>query len=481
MGYHVVRAGEHSYEERPKPEGREQRPGPPRLRHLTTAAELRQSRARLWRYPPGTRGRRHADLAQEEVFVVLSGTLTMHLGEPPERVELRPQSVVAVEPGTRAPAAQRRARRRSSSSSTARRPFRRAPTSSRTRSPEQPQAAAATRPARSKTSSPSSASTRIVSPSSNSPSSSRSASGFSTMRWIARFSGRAPYVGSHPASATTSFAASVSSSARERSASRSRSRASWSSTIAPSCSRAERVELDDLVDPVQELRPEELAQRLGGADVRGHHDHRVPEVDRAALAVGQPAVVQDLEQHVEDLRVRLLDLVEQDDRVRAAADRLGELAALVVADVPGRRADQARDRVPLLVLGHVQPDHRPLVVEHELRERAGELRLPDAGRAEEDERADRPVRVLEPRAGAAECVRDRRDRLVLADDALVQPLLHVDQLLRLALEQPVDRDPRPARDDGADVVLVDLLLDHGRRRPAPAAPRAPARAPGSSP
>ena len=99
MGYHVVRAGEHSYEERPKPEGRESDPART-ASDLSTAAELRHSRARLWRYPPGTRGRRHADHAQEEVFVVLSGTLTMHLGDPPERAELPPESVVAVEPGT---------------------------------------------------------------------------------------------------------------------------------------------------------------------------------------------------------------------------------------------------------------------------------------------------------------------------------------------------------------------------------------------
>ena len=38
---------------------------------------------------------------------------------------------------------------------------------------------------------------------------------------------------------------------------------------------------------------------------------RVPEVDRAALRVGQPPVVEHLQQHVEDVRVRLLDLVEQ--------------------------------------------------------------------------------------------------------------------------------------------------------------------------
>lgn len=67
---------------------------------LTTALELKESRARLWRYPPHTTGRRHADKAQEEVFVVISGTMTMLLGEPAERVDTSPGGVVAVEPGT---------------------------------------------------------------------------------------------------------------------------------------------------------------------------------------------------------------------------------------------------------------------------------------------------------------------------------------------------------------------------------------------
>ena len=99
MGYHVVQAGEHDWEGRPNPEGREDQ-ARRTASDLTTVAALKESRARLWRYPPGTRGRRHADLAQEEVFVVVSGTLTMLLGEPPERVELPAESVVAVEPGT---------------------------------------------------------------------------------------------------------------------------------------------------------------------------------------------------------------------------------------------------------------------------------------------------------------------------------------------------------------------------------------------
>ena len=135
--------------------------------------------------------------------------------------------------------------------------------------------------------------------------------------------------------------------------------------------------------------------------------------------------------HVEHFRVRLLDLVEQHDRVGAAADRLGQLARLLVADVARRRADQPRDGVLLLVLGHVDADHRVLVVEQELGERARQLGLADAGRAEEDEAAERTVRILQAGAGAADGVGDRRDRLVLADDALVQPLLHPEQLLDL--------------------------------------------------
>jgi mannose-6-phosphate isomerase-like protein (cupin superfamily) len=96
MSFHVAHADHHQFEERPNVEGEA-----PRLAvDITGAARLQQSRARVWRYPPQTRGRRHADHAQEEVFVVVSGTLTMLLGDPPERIDVPPTSVVAVEPGT---------------------------------------------------------------------------------------------------------------------------------------------------------------------------------------------------------------------------------------------------------------------------------------------------------------------------------------------------------------------------------------------
>src|SRR5919107_1363187 len=87
----------------------------------------------------------------------------------------------------------------------------------------------------------------------------------------------------------------------------------------------ERLELDDLVDPVEELRPEELAHLLLRAQVRGHDQHGVAEVDGASVPVGQAAVVEDLQQDVEDLRVRLLDLVEEDHGIRTPPHCLRQL------------------------------------------------------------------------------------------------------------------------------------------------------------
>jgi len=97
MGYQVADASKLEWEERPPgAEGQQ----PRQAADVTTAAGLKNSRGRLWRYPAKTRGRRHADKAQEEVFVVISGRMTMLLGDPPERVDVGPESVVAVQPGT---------------------------------------------------------------------------------------------------------------------------------------------------------------------------------------------------------------------------------------------------------------------------------------------------------------------------------------------------------------------------------------------
>ena len=102
--------------------------------------------------------------------------------------------------------------------------------------------------------------------------------------------------------------------------------------------------------------------------------------------------------------------------------------------------------MPLLELAHVEADHHVLVAEERLGERPRELRLADAGRAEEQEAPVGPVRVGEPGAGAAHGLRDGLDRLVLADDALVQLLLELQEPVALLLRSAARPGCRCARE-----------------------------------
>src|SRR5581483_2896264 len=243
----------------------------------------------------------------------------------------------------------------------------------------------------------------------------------------------------------------------------------------------QRIEDDDLVDTVEQLWTEGLAQRLLhgagqllllagarlvglqeteagalellGAQVGGHDDNRVAEVHGVTVAVCQPAILQDLQQDVEDLRVRLLDLVEEDHLVGPPAHDLRELAALLVADVARRGSNEPRHRVPLLVLRHVDAHHRVLVVEQVLGQRFRQLRFAHAGGPQEDEAANGPARVLQPGPGTTDRVRDGGDSRVLPDDAVMQALLHLQKLLAFALQHAGHRDAGNAGNQLSDVML----------------------------
>ena len=246
----------------------------------------------------------------------------------------------------------------------------------------------------------------------------------------------------------------------------------------------QRVEDDHVIHPVEELGPEMLPQfathrlldraprriarlRAGfhdvlAADVGGHDDHRVAEIHGAALAVGEPAVVQDLEQEVEDVRVRLLDLVEQHHAVGAAAHRLGELAPLFVADVARRRTNHPCHRVLLHVLRHVEPHHRALVVEQEFRERTRSLGFPHTGRPEENEGTRWTVDVLQAGPAPPHGVGDRGHRGLLACNALAQLGFKTGEPLPLRFEHLGHRNARPLGHDLGDVLGVHLLLEVAR-------------------
>jgi quercetin dioxygenase-like cupin family protein len=96
MGYTVIGPDELDWETRPSEPGDAER----HRAALTERAGLQHTRANLWRYEPGAKGRRHRDMVQEETFIVIDGTLTMYLEDPPERREVPRGGLIHVESGT---------------------------------------------------------------------------------------------------------------------------------------------------------------------------------------------------------------------------------------------------------------------------------------------------------------------------------------------------------------------------------------------
>ena len=170
-----------------------------------------------------------------------------------------------------------------------------------------------------------------------------SASARRMVSWIRRCIGRAPMSGSKPFLAKCLRSVSVKVTSTFFSASCVFQLQQELVHHAQDDLLVERLEVDDGIQPVAELGREQALDvahfvarlaRVGKADgrlvhglgarVRGHDDQDVAEVGLAAVVVRQRAMVHDLQQHVEDVRVRLLDFVEQQHRVRLLRDGFGQ-------------------------------------------------------------------------------------------------------------------------------------------------------------
>jgi quercetin dioxygenase-like cupin family protein len=96
MTFRAVRPDEFEWTTRPHAAGEPAR----HVAELSERLGVAHVRGNVWRYEPGAKGRRHRHPIQEETFVVLSGALSMYLGEPPERVDVPAGGVVNVPAGT---------------------------------------------------------------------------------------------------------------------------------------------------------------------------------------------------------------------------------------------------------------------------------------------------------------------------------------------------------------------------------------------
>ena len=96
MAFSVIRPDELVWITRPHEPGEPAR----HVAELSDRAGFAHTRANIWRYEPGARGRRHRHELQEETFVVLAGTLSMYVGEPPLRQDVPTGGLIHIVAGT---------------------------------------------------------------------------------------------------------------------------------------------------------------------------------------------------------------------------------------------------------------------------------------------------------------------------------------------------------------------------------------------
>jgi quercetin dioxygenase-like cupin family protein len=96
VGFRVVAPEDFEWLTRPHEPGEPAR----HVAELSEVAGIAHTRANVWRYEPHAKGKRHRHKQQEETFVVLSGTLSMYVGEPPERHDVPAGGLIHIAPGT---------------------------------------------------------------------------------------------------------------------------------------------------------------------------------------------------------------------------------------------------------------------------------------------------------------------------------------------------------------------------------------------
>ena len=168
-----------------------------------------------------------------------------------------------------------------------------------------------------------------------------------------------------------------------------------------------------------------------------------------------------MQKYIENIGVRFFNFVEQYYRVGSAANCFGKLTALFVADVSRRRSDKAAYAEFLHVFRHIYTHHVFLIVEKRLSQRFCKLGLADAGRTEEEERADGLVRVGNARARTPYSFGDFLYGFVLTNYALMQRVAKSKQLFALALHQLRYWYARPARDYARYLLVGNAVAQQG--------------------
>ncbi len=153
-----------------------------------------------------------------------------------------------------------------------------------------------------------------------------------------------------------------------------------------------------------------------GTDIGSNDDHRMTEISSASFGIREEAILEDLEEDIRRVGMRLLDFIEEYDGMWFATNFFGEFAALAIADIAGGRADHLRDAVPFAEFAHVETDEGSIAPEELCGNRFCEEGFADAGWSEKEKGCDGAIGVADVGGGTDKGAGDRICRLFLSDD-----------------------------------------------------------------
>src|ERR1700756_3390137 len=132
-----------------------------------------------------------------------------------------------------------------------------------------------------------------------------------------------------------------------------------------------------------------ILDQIWTADIGRHDDDSIFEIHRPTMTIGEPAIIEDLQQHVKDVIMRLFDFVEEHNTIGLTPDRFAKLSSLLVTYVSGRRTDHSSHGVFFHVFAHVDAHYVLFTIKQTLRQCAGQLGLTHTGRSEKNEGTNR--------------------------------------------------------------------------------------------
>src|SRR5690606_24251188 len=94
--------------------------------------------------------------------------------------------------------------------------------------------------------------------------------------------------------------------------------------------------------------------------------------------IRESSIIEELEECVEDIRMRFFYFIKKDDGIGFTSDCFGELSTFIVTDVSWRRSDKSGNAMFFHIFRHIDADHRFFIIEQKSCQTLGELGFPDS-------------------------------------------------------------------------------------------------------